>query len=163
LKGVLAVWLARRFGFSEVWAAGAGAAAVLGHVFPAYLGFRGGKGVATAAGVFLALSPPVLLLLMALFVVVVAQTRHVSLGSIVSAVAFPVLLWLFCGRRWIACPPPGVYLTVCLISLVVVARHAGNLRRLLRGTERRLGERPVERAETAAADTGSLEGRSEPQ
>jgi len=139
LKGVFAIWLARFFGFSPVWVAGAGAAAVLGHVFPAYLGFRGGKGVATAAGVFLALSLPIMLLVMALFVAVVARTRQVSLGSIVGAVSFPLLWLAFCGRRWTECPQPEVLLVVAFIALVVVARHTGNIRRLIAGTERRLG------------------------
>lgn len=128
-KGALPVWLAfRHFGPDMAVAAGLGA--VLGHCFPVWLKFRGGKGVATAAGVMLALTPLVALLAIVVFAVIVAATRYVSLGSIVAAVAAgPLAYWLGYFQ------PFELYLA---LALVIVLKHAGNIRRLVTGQESKL-------------------------
>jgi acyl phosphate:glycerol-3-phosphate acyltransferase len=130
LKGALPVWLGYRY-FGPDLAVIAGLGAVVGHCFPVWLGFRGGKGVATAAGVMAALTPLVALIVVALFVVLVLLTRYVSLASILAAVAAgPVAFWLGhfqAGELYLA------------LALLIVLKHAGNIRRLLTGTESRLG------------------------
>jgi glycerol-3-phosphate acyltransferase PlsY len=130
LKGALPVWLAYRY-FGPDMAVAAGLGAVVGHCFPLWLGFRGGKGVATAAGVMAALTPLVTLIVVTLFVVLVLLTRYVSLASILAAVAAaPMAFWLGhiqAGELYLA------------LALLIVLNHAGNIRRLLAGTESRLG------------------------
>jgi glycerol-3-phosphate acyltransferase PlsY len=140
-KGVAPVRIAQALGASAEVAAGAGLAAVVGHVFPVWFGFRGGKGVATGFGVFVALFPLAAALALVLFVGVVGTTRIVSLGSITAAVALP-LLALGLARADLAPPvSPGVALIASAAVGVVLARHRPNLHRLLAGTERRLGSR----------------------
>jgi acyl phosphate:glycerol-3-phosphate acyltransferase len=129
LKGALPVWVAGRYGADMAVVAGLGA--VLGHCFPVWLGFQGGKGVATALGVMTVLTPLVALLALLLFVVVTAISRYVSLGSILGAIAACLLAWYF-GHLEAA----GLYLA---LTLLIVAKHAGNIRRLLAGTESKLG------------------------
>ena len=108
--------------------------AILGHMFPVWLGFRGGKGVATAAGAFVALAPKCLLLSLLLFAIVFALTRYVSLGSIVAAASFPwFVLWLNPAERNTA----PILLVITASSALVIARHKDNIRRLLTGTENR--------------------------
>lgn len=134
-KGWLAVGLAQRLG-GEVpsWLPlAAGLAAILGHSFTPYLGFRGGKGVATSAGVFLRLAPVATGLTLLVFAVVVLASRIVSLSSLTAATAMPLfLLWRQPGDR----PLFGFAL---LIALLIWIRHRANLRRLLRGEEPRFG------------------------
>jgi acyl phosphate:glycerol-3-phosphate acyltransferase len=108
----------------------AGAGAILGHCYPVWLGFRGGKGVATAAGVVLGLTPIVFPLILLAFIAVVSATRWVSLGSIVAACLAPLAAWLL-GNG----PAAGLYL---LVAALVVLRHRENIGRLLRGQESRL-------------------------
>lgn len=129
LKGVLPV-LAARLALGETAAALAGAGAVLGHCFPVWLRFKGGKGVATAAGIMLAFAPLVLPFVLALFMVVVWATRFVSLGSVLAALAAPLAAWLL-GH------PPGVWL-FGLVALVVIFQHRENIGRLLAGKESRV-------------------------
>ncbi len=112
-------------------------AAVLGHMFPVWLGFKGGKGVATGLGVFLALAPLAVLIAVALFAVVVAFTRYVSLGSIVAAAAFPVALWWLERDAF----PPAALALCAAVALLVIVRHHQNIGRLLAGTESRFGAR----------------------
>jgi glycerol-3-phosphate acyltransferase PlsY len=116
-----------------------GMAAVLGHVFPAWLGFRGGKGVATAIGVFLAVAPLATGLGIAIWVVVVALTRIVSIASLILGVALVPLV--YAEHRG---EPEGPLLTgfAALAAIFVFWTHRANLRRLLRGEERRLGRAP---------------------
>ena len=111
----------------------AGLGAVLGHCFPVWLKFQGGKGVATALGVMAVLTPLVALLAVLLFVVVTALTRYVSLGSMLGAVAACALAWYF-GHAQAA----ELYIA---LTLLIVAKHAGNIRRLFAGTESKLGAR----------------------
>lgn len=126
-KGVLAVGLGAALGGPRL-AAGAGGAAILGHVLSPFLRFRGGKGVATAAGVFGALSPLALTIAVALFSVGFALSRVVSIGSLMAALALPVATW---GLR----QPTEVVGIAVAVCLLVWVRHIGNLRRLFRRTE----------------------------
>lgn len=114
------------------WALAYGAAAVLGHVFSVWVGFRGGKGVATGAGVFLALAPAALLAGFVVWVVLVLATRIVSVASIAAALVVPVAVLLTLGAG------PVLWLAIAL-ALFVLYAHRANVRRLLRGEEHRLG------------------------
>jgi acyl phosphate:glycerol-3-phosphate acyltransferase len=130
LKGAFPVWLAGRY-FGADMAVVAGVGAVLGHCFPVWLKFRGGKGVATALGVMLVLTHLVALIAVLLFVAITALTRYVSLGSMLGAVAACALAYAL-GHVQAA----ELYL---VLTLLIVAKHAGNIRRLLAGTENKLG------------------------
>ena len=139
LKGFLPAFLALRIFDDPVLAAVAASAAVLGHCFPVYIGFKGGKGVATAAGAMFAIAPLAALLGLVVFVAVIALTRYVSLGSILAALLFPVFMALL---RF-----PALLIELALpILAVILVRHAGNIGRLLSGTERKFG-RKAEAAE----------------
>lgn len=111
--------------------------AVLGHVFPVWLGFRGGKGVATGFGVFLVAAPLAALTAIALFAVILTISRYVSLASIFATLAFPILSWLYYSDRRFA-----FFLAVEIaVSLLIVVKHHANVNRLLNGTESRIGAR----------------------
>jgi acyl phosphate:glycerol-3-phosphate acyltransferase len=129
LKGALPVWLAHRY-LGPDMAVVVGLGAVLGHCFPLWLRFRGGKGVATAAGVVLVLTPAVAAIAVAVFLLAVLATRYVSLGSILGAVAAAPAAYLM-GHVQAA----ELYL---LLALIIVLKHAGNIRRLTQGNEARL-------------------------
>ncbi len=134
-KGAFPVWLVRQVTADPRYAAAAGLAAILGHVFPLYSGFRGGKGVATAIGAFLVLAPLAALVSVAIFVVVVAITRYVSLGSMLSmALLPPVAGLLFHARQ-------PILIAAAATAVLVIFKHLENLKRLVRGEERRLGRR----------------------
>jgi acyl phosphate:glycerol-3-phosphate acyltransferase len=131
--------------------AAAALAAVVGHIFPVWLKFKGGKGVATALGVFVFIFPKALLVSLIIFVVVVAISRYVSLGSILATLAFPIAAYfledsahLQQNRSWGA--DWQTFLPICATSLLVVAKHHQNIRRLIAGNENRLGQKtpPVE-------------------
>ena len=107
--------------------------AVIGHMFPIWLKFRGGKGVATSVGVFLALAPKTLLVALALFVALVAVFRYVSLGSIVVAAAFPLIAY---GLRDYH-SSPAILAAISAIAVLIIIKHRENIRRLLAGTESR--------------------------
>jgi glycerol-3-phosphate acyltransferase PlsY len=115
------------------------AAVVIGHVYPLYLGFRGGKGVATAAGALGALAPGAFGLSLLVFVLVVFWTRFVSLGSILAVSSFPLFVWMLSAVVRSAERDPEFVATATLIPILVLWRHRGNIARLRRGTERRLG------------------------
>jgi glycerol-3-phosphate acyltransferase PlsY len=132
-KGFLPAFLSLRVLEDPALAAAAALAAVLGHCFPVYISFRGGKGVATAGGAVLALCWPCALICLALFVLVVAATRYVSLGSILAAVALPVSAAAL-GRALLL-----VAFGLAVLA-VVVFKHRENIARLRNGTERRFGE-----------------------
>jgi len=123
------------FRLVAVWAAAAALFAILGHMFPLWLNFRGGKGVATGLGSFALIAPKAVLLAAGIFLLVVLVFRYVSLGSILAVAAFPIAArfmheyggaWPALGLMWIA-------------SLLIVAKHQANLRRLLAGNENRIG------------------------
>ncbi|HTD97541.1 MAG TPA: glycerol-3-phosphate 1-O-acyltransferase PlsY [Edaphobacter sp.] len=119
-------------------AVAAAVAAILGHVFPIWLGFRGGKGVASALGVFLALSPASAGCTFAIFLVIFILTRYVSLASILGAAAFP-----FFGFHFIPFRTPIVIFGFFFIPLLILVKHHQNIRRLLSGTESRFGAKKV--------------------
>ena len=119
----------------------AAVAAVLGHVYPVWLGFRGGKGVASALGVFLALTWPSGLAIFVVFLVVFALTRYVSLASIVGSATFPLFGFHFV-KPW----TPMVVFGFLFIPLLIIVKHHSNIRRLLSGTESRFGTKKPEAA-----------------
>ncbi len=134
LKGAGAVMLCSALGL-QGWLLGMGALfVVMGHCFSPYLAFKGGKGVATALGAFLALRPLPALGCLVLWILLVALTRYVSLGSIVAVAAAPVIFYA-------AAPGQDTELVVLVaaLALLVVGRHNDNIERLLRGTENRIG------------------------
>lgn len=134
-KGLAAVEIALhlRGGTYELacWAA---LAAVLGHVFPVWLKFRGGKGVATALGVFLGLTPRAAAMVVLVFIGVFLLTRFVSLASIAASATFPLFGFHFVRER-----TAGVVCAFLLIPLLIIVKHHGNIGRLLRGKESRFG------------------------
>ncbi len=107
--------------------------AILGHVFPVWLKFKGGKGVATGVGAFVALAPKAVLIVLVIFVAIVAAFRYISLGSIVATAAFPVFAWLL--YRYQA--SPAVFAAMVCASALIIAKHHQNIRRLIAGTEHR--------------------------
>ena len=134
-KGALAVFLMRSITYDARWLGAAACVAVLGHVFPVWFGFRGGKGVATAIGAFSVLCPFAVLAVVAVFAAVVAATRFVSLGSITAACLLPLAM-----RLLFHASDPEVAAASATTILLVIS-HRANLRRLLEGKERRLGRR----------------------
>ena len=138
-KGVAAVMVARLLGAPQEWWGWAALAAVCGHVFSVFLRFRGGKGVATAAGALGAVSPASLLVAMMVFAATVALTRYVSLGSMLGAVTFPIALWFLADPALDRRACLALLASSSLIALLVLVRHRANLERLLAGTENRLG------------------------
>lgn len=130
LKGLLPVLAAKWLGMPELWVAAVGLAAFLGHIFPVFLGFKGGKGVATALGVFLAASPLAVLAALGVFVVVLVAWRYVSLASITAAAAMPALTALI-DRK------PMIVAMSLIIAVVVIGKHHQNISRLRNGTESR--------------------------
>ena len=138
-KGYVAVFaagwfLGTRFATPDLYAI-AGVCAILGHMYPVWLRFKGGKGVATAFGVFLALSPIAALIGLAIFLIVFLIWRYVSLASIVSAVAFPIAALLLARGQ----TTPLLTAVVVLIPLVVIVKHHQSISRLMHGTEYRFG------------------------
>jgi acyl phosphate:glycerol-3-phosphate acyltransferase len=136
-KGALAVYLAARLSEqSSTWMMIAGLCALLGHCFPVWLRFRGGKGVATAAGVFLVLCPPAFLGGAVLFFLVVLYWRFVSLGSISAAAAMPLLIYFLWAPHH--APPNAVTFGSLAAALLVVYKHDANIQRLAQGDEPKL-------------------------
>jgi glycerol-3-phosphate acyltransferase PlsY len=135
-KGYVAVRIAHQLlPNSPELAMAAAIAAVIGHVFPVWLGFRGGKGVATALGVFLALSPVLTLGLVAVFAAIFALTRYVSLASIAACASVPLFELPFLLHM-----RPGIYMTgLFFVPGLIIVKHHANIRRLLSGTESRFG------------------------
>ncbi|HEV2116987.1 MAG TPA: glycerol-3-phosphate 1-O-acyltransferase PlsY [Terriglobales bacterium] len=147
-KGFVAVGIAvvlaggpGRAGSSYLYSAMALAAfcAVLGHMFPVWLRFRGGKGVATGVGAFVAIVPKAVLLAICVFAALVALFRYVSLGSIVAAAALPALIYFFYIQAGF--PMQSVLGAAMAVSLLIIAKHHQNIARLLAGTEHRFSLR----------------------
>jgi glycerol-3-phosphate acyltransferase PlsY len=133
-KGWLAMFIAGRVGAGDTAIAVAGLAAFLGHVFPFTLGFKGGKGVATALGVLLGFSGALAGLTAGLWLTVVVLTRYSSLAALAAAAAAPALAWWLLGNI-------EVTVTVAFMCAVLIYRHKSNIRKLLAGTEGRVGGR----------------------
>lgn len=128
-KGYFAVWIAGRLtGQDLFWMSAAGLAVMAGHAYPVFLGFKGGKAVASFIGAFLCLTPWAMAAEVVVFVAVVAWTRHISMGSIVGAATFPLAIWLIMklGIPAIAAAIAGAF---------IIYRHRSNIRRLREGTE----------------------------
>jgi glycerol-3-phosphate acyltransferase PlsY len=134
VKGALAVVVAQGLTASPATPVTAGLASIVGHIYPIWLRFRGGKGVATAAGVFAVLAPYAVLIAVGVFVTTVWITRYVSLGSIAAATTLP----LAAAAGHAAAP---VVIGSVLSALVILHRHRDNLARVVAGTERRIGQR----------------------
>lgn len=136
-KGYLAVWVAARWTHGDDrWMMSAALLAVIGHMFPVWLRFKGGKGVATGLGVFLPICASAVLAAVVLWLLVVAFWRYSSLGSILAAVALPVFIHLLYAPRH--APPPAVTVGTILISILVLVKHRSNIERLIAHTEPRL-------------------------
>ena len=136
LKGVATVWLAARLSNeSALWMTIAGLSALLGHCFPVWLRFRGGKGVATAAGMFLALCWPAALGAIGVFILVVLFSRFVSLGSVAAAAAMPLLIYLLWAPHH--APPLIVTFGAFAAAVLVVYKHDANIQRMAEGREPR--------------------------
>ncbi len=133
-KGSLAVLVAEGLTIGQETPVAAGLASVIGHMHPVWLGFRGGKGVATAAGVFAVLAPMALAVAGGIFVIMVWSTRYISVGSLAGTVAL-VIATAGSDR------PAVVVVGAAITALVIVYRHRSNLSRLMAGTERRVGQR----------------------
>lgn len=131
-KGYLPVLAALQLGQDSVTVALTAIAAFLGHLYPLFLKFQGGKGVATGFGALLALAPMAALVLVVVFVLVAGATRIVSLGSLATAAAAPLSLWLFYQ-------PPVIVGMGFVLGAMVIIRHRGNIQRLLARTEPRFG------------------------
>ena len=130
-KGFVPVIVAVNLGLTPVATACVGIAAFLGHLYPVFLRFKGGKGVATALGVFLGVAPWATVVLIGVFAVALLTTRFVSLSSMVAAASAPIVLWL-------SAYPPILIGMSFFIAVMIVLSHRGNLQRLLSGTEPRL-------------------------
>ncbi|HTX14901.1 MAG TPA: glycerol-3-phosphate 1-O-acyltransferase PlsY [Candidatus Baltobacteraceae bacterium] len=136
-KGYFAVWLAARVTHGNIlWMTIAAAAAVIGHIFPVWLGFHGGKGVATGLGAFLPVCREAVLLALVLWVLVVGFWRYSSLGSIIATAAMPVFVYLLYAPGH--APPIDVTVCTVAISLLILWKHRANMRRLIAGKETRL-------------------------
>jgi glycerol-3-phosphate acyltransferase PlsY len=148
LKGYVPVWiallLAPRFGFGETTIGFVGLAAFMGHLWPVFFRFEGGKGVATAAGVLMAFNPWLGLATMLTWGIIAAFFRYSSLASIISALFAPfyqLLIW----------EPSPLALAITVMSLLLVWRHSGNIRKLMAGTESKLGQQAAPAAPAHAA------------
>jgi len=152
-KGAVPVWVAGARGPGiPLFPLYCGVAAVVGHVFSVFVGLKGGKGVATASGVVLALAPKALLASLVVWGALVWLTGYVSVGSVVSAALFPVAAYFLEGARG------GVLIIEAALAAFLVWKHRANLRRLARGTENRFGRRARPQA-PAPAEGGEPAGR----
>lgn len=138
-KGVLPVSIGVALGVSRGWLAAIALTAVVGHVFPVFLRFHGGKGVATAAGALAALSPVAFLPALAVFGVVAWTTRYVSLASTTATASYPLWRLLAATTGWGGRLGPGEAIGITLVAALILVRHRGNFRRLRAGVEPRLG------------------------
>jgi len=137
LKGFLPVYLVYKITGSETWTSIAALATFLGHLYPVYLKFSGGKGVATALGAFLFLSPQIIVINILIFILVVGIFRYVSLGSVFAALAMPLLMCLFQSYQY----PTSYIITAAIIAILISYRHKENFKRIIKGTESKIGSK----------------------
>jgi glycerol-3-phosphate acyltransferase PlsY len=139
-KGYLAVWLAARYTDRElIWMVIAAVAAIVGHIFPVWLGFRGGRGVATAVGVFLPICWPAVVGAIVIWLIVVAFWRLVSLASITAAATLPLLVYLLYAPGH--APSHVLSAGTAIVAMLVIVKHKPNIERLISGTEPRFSFR----------------------
>jgi len=129
LKGMIPIGIAIQLSISDLWLAAVGLSTFLGHIFPIFLGFRGGKGVATALGVYLVISPIAVLMEFLLFAGLVWKWRYISLGSISCATTIPILIAFFRSDS------QAYFILSVIIAALILYRHQENIVRLLQGTE----------------------------
>jgi glycerol-3-phosphate acyltransferase PlsY len=129
LKGMIPIGIAIQMNVSDLWLAGVGLSTFLGHVFPIFLGFRGGKGVATALGVYLVVSPIAVFIEFLLFAGLVWKWRYISLGSISCATTIPILIAFFRSDS------QAYFMMSVIIAALILYRHQENIVRLVQGTE----------------------------
>lgn len=149
-KGYLAVLVASRLAFTPGLvpvppgnaAALAALCAILGHIYTVWLGFKGGKGVATAFGVFVALAPWAALAALVVFILIFALARYVSLGSILGAAAFPIFAFLFPHATYSS----WLIVVIVVVPAIIIVKHRENIVRLLKGTEYRFSKSGTSRA-----------------
>ncbi|MEW6618107.1 MAG: glycerol-3-phosphate 1-O-acyltransferase PlsY [bacterium] len=128
LKGFLPIYLVNLLAFATIYQIMAGLGAIIGHIWTIFLKFKGGKGVATGLGVFLGLTPIPVLIALLVFLLVVAISRYISIGSIIAAILIPVLLLFFKEE-------PEIIIFALVISWLIVIRHIPNIKRLITGQE----------------------------
>lgn len=134
LKGTFAVYLALFILNDPFWMMAAGLVAVLGHTFSIFLGFRGGRGVATGLGVLLGITPDLFIITFLLGILIIGITRYVSVGSITGAIILPILMFTF--------HKPSIYaFASLLIAILIVIKHIPNIKKLINGTEHKIGEK----------------------
>ena len=129
LKGMAPIWIAIQWSLSDHWIAIAGLSPFLGHIFPIFLGFKGGKGVATALGIYLVMSPIAVVIEFLLFSILVRKWRFISLGSICCATTMPILIAFFRSDS------RAYFVLSVFIGALILFRHQSNISRLLQGTE----------------------------
>jgi glycerol-3-phosphate acyltransferase PlsY len=135
-KGVAAVVLTSKLtGNDPLWVGAAAVAPLVGHCYPVFLKFRGGKAVATAAGIYMVLAPPAIGLALVIFAVIVGIWRYISLGSVIATASFPALVY------YLQRPPWQIVLASALGAALIILRHRANISRLLKGTENRVGRK----------------------
>lgn len=158
-KGVAAVMLMRLVAEDNYfWIGAAAVAAIVGHIFPVFLKFRGGKGVATGVGVYLALAPYSVLSTLVLWALIVYFSRYVSLGSIIATAAVP--LWTLLYYGWLQ-PHPHLQALILIAMAgcaLIVAKHHENIARLLRGTENKIGKRIDSQGRPVGPDRTAMSG-----
>jgi glycerol-3-phosphate acyltransferase PlsY len=128
-KGMIPIGIAIQFNVSDLWIAIVGLSSFLGHIFPIFLGFRGGKGVATALGVYMVISPIAVLIEFLAFAGIVWRWRYISLGSISCATTIPILI------AYIRSDSQAYFILSVIIAALILYRHQSNISRLLQGTE----------------------------
>jgi glycerol-3-phosphate acyltransferase PlsY len=139
-KGYAAVWIAMRLSHGSLrWMMAAAVAAVVGHIFPVWLGFRGGKGVATGLGVFLLIQWEAVAAAVVLWIIVFIFWRYSSLASVAAAAALPLFIYVLYAPGH--APPDYMEFSTLFISLLVLAKHRPNIERLIAGEENRMGKR----------------------
>jgi glycerol-3-phosphate acyltransferase PlsY len=129
VKGAAPVWVVIQWGLPDPWIALVGLSPFIGHIFPIFLGFKGGKGVATALGIYLVISPIAVLIEFFLFVGIVWKWRYISLGSIICSTTIPILIAFFRSDSQV------FFILSVVIAALIIYRHQSNISRLLQGTE----------------------------